>query len=285
LAKTVIFLLSIYSKKQKMAKIKPGIISIDGKFGDNVVIDSRRYGKHMRKAPAAGSKKEEEALKEQYSRTASLNKLASELNKIIKAHCPEIRNSRFYEQLQSRFRKEPLNNRFLLLTQLKGMNINPNYPLTKLGSQTITVTASKNKLSVNLKVELHPEPGSHRANCYYYEVLLLSWDKIKKPARYNRQFSEWVHLEKDKPEFEFEFERTAGTKNWLLCLRQRLGVNEQLISAMVTDGMQIIGAGTFDKKEEALLIQRQEEEEKKEEMKSVGRKVVENVVRVKAKKQ
>ena len=93
-----------------MAKLKPSLIKISGKHGDDVYVDSRQYGPHVRKPVPAGSKRNEPALKEQYKRTRYLNRLASEVNSIVERTSDNLKAKKFYAELQRRFRKEPLNN-------------------------------------------------------------------------------------------------------------------------------------------------------------------------------
>jgi hypothetical protein len=266
-----------------MAKIKSGIQRFSGKLGDEVYVDSHRYSPHVRKPVKPGSKKNEPALKAQYKRTAFLNKLASELNRVIRNYSGNFKSARFYEELQKRFRREPQNKRCLLLLTLKGMEINPKYPMSKLGDRIVTVTGLKKEISVTLKTKLHPREGRHKANCYYYEVLLLCWNKTENPVVNSRQISDWIDIKKGRPEFEFIFPRAAGTTHWLVCLRQRLGVNEKLIGAFAAEGMQIVTVGSFDKKEQALMDLRDHEPDEWY-LKKNRKKTEENLARVKAKK-
>lgn len=248
-------------------------------MGDDVYVDSRAYGHHLRKATTPGKRKEEPAFKEQLVRTKFLNSIASELNRVIDHHYAGFKTADLYQRIQKLFRREPLDNRFLLLLQLKGMEINTIYPLAKLGQSLIKVEAVKKSIMVNLEVTAHPIPGKHDANCYYNELLLFCWDKTKRPAIVKRQLSEWIWLNKPNPEFEFEFPKPAGTTHWLLCLRQALGVDEVEIENKVTIGIAIVDVGSFDKKELALM-----EKLKKErgERKYIEKK--EEEVRVKAKR-
>lgn len=264
-----------------MARIKPSITALSGKFGDIVHVDSRRYGRHARKPVAAGSKKNEPAFKKQHARTAYLNTLAAEINAIIKANTGRLKPSSFYEELHRRFRKEPLNNRFLLLLQLKGMEVNPAYPMSKSGSHLTNVKALKNKIVVNLQVNTHPQPGKLKADCYYYETMLVTWNKST--SGYSCQLSDWVQLNNGKPEFEFEFARTSATTHWLLCLRLRLGLNNQPITALAADGMQLVDAGSLSKKDYELL-KKSEAHKAKAGVSSASKKDVAEIVRVKAKR-
>jgi hypothetical protein len=264
-----------------MAKSKAIITPLSGKLGDVVHVDSR-YGRHARKASGRGGRKNEPAFKAQHVRTKYLNELASGINTIIKANSDDFKPSRFYEQLLKRLRKEKSDNRFLLLLQLKGMQVNPAYPMNRLALQDTDVKALKGKIVVSLQVTSHATPGKHKADCYYYEVLLLTWEKNKKPANHSRQLSDWVHMNNGRPEFEFEFPIKPGTLHWLLCLRQQLGANENVIGVAATDGMQVIDAGSLDEKDYALL--RQREEEKSKQGNGVDKKMDDGVVRVKAKK-
>lgn len=266
-----------------MPKIKSTNFKISGKQGEEVFVNSKAYGQHLRKAPAAGSRREEPAFKEQFTRTRVLNKLASEINKAITAYYSRFKRPDLYQRIQQRFRREPEDNRFLLLQQLRGMEINEGYPLSALGQCYVLTAAAKTTINCNLHTIAHPPPGKHRANCYYNELMLVTWTTTNKPPTVTRQLSDWVAMNKDLPEFEFSFPRPAGTLHWLLCLRQCLGDNERETDTRATEGIQIIEAGSFDKKEQALLLARaaaKEEKRKKERLP----KPKEEVVRVKAKK-
>ena len=257
-----------------MAKIKPGIVNIKGKWGDYVMVDSKAYGPHIRKAPAPGYKKNDPAFKQQFGRNTLLNGMAGELNRIAKIYGGNFKRSDFYQQVQSRLRKEQGTNRFILLSQLKGMEINPEYPLQKLGSNLLSVHTLKNKITVSVEVLAHPKEGKHGANCYYYDVILLLWNKNKKDATHSNQLSEWINMYDELLKFKFSFAKTAGTQHWLLCIRQRLGIDEKEMEAFVAEGMQIIDCGTFIKKDLELLKKREAERKTKRVIKVVQKKEV-----------
>ena len=265
-----------------MAKIKRSNINISGKIGDLVYAEGK-YGRTVRKAPKPGSRKRDIALQMQNTRTKFLNGLAGELNRHFSIYHGRLKSADFYIRLQQCFRKEPIDNRFLLLLRLKGLEINNGYPLVKLGYSKLSIKGMASRINVNLKVEHHPNEGRYHANCYYNELFLLSWDKSKTPATVQQQFSEWIYCDAGKPEFEFAFPKPAGTTHWLLCLRQCLGVNETELPSLKGEGMQIVEVGTFDKKELALWEKQIAEEEKRRQYKSAKKPEVE-VVRVKAKR-
>ena len=116
-----------------MAKIKKQLQTLSGKIGPTVYVDSKRYGPHVRMAVTAGAKKNEPALKTQYSRNGLLNGIASEINRVVGSYAQVLKPSSFYQELQRLLRKEPVDNRFLLLLQLAGMEINPDYPPAETG--------------------------------------------------------------------------------------------------------------------------------------------------------
>lgn len=266
-----------------MAKLKSTNFKASGKLGEEVFIDSKAYGYHVRKAPKPGSKKEEPAFREQHIRTRFLNELAGELNRCFSIYQERLKSSDLYVRLQQCFRKEPMNSRFLLLMGLKGLELNPAYPLNKLGYCKTAVKGMAKGIMVSLLTEHHPTEGRYHANCYYNELLLLSWDKSKAPATIQQQFSEWIYLKDGKPEFEFLFRKPAGTKHWLLCLRQCLGINEKEVSSLKGEGMQVVEAGSFDQREQALWEKRVLEKQKRPGKESI-QKQVKDVVRVKAKR-
>jgi hypothetical protein len=272
-----------YTKNLIMARVH-SIIKISGKVDDKVHVNSK-HGDLLRNAPKKGTKKNEAALVQQYNRTGMLNNLAADLNRIIGAYSGMLKPSGFYQALQKRFRKEPLNNRFLLLKRLEGMEVNATYPLNKLGRADANVEAVKKEIIVRLNVNLCPSKycGHHKVNCYSYEVSLLCWNKRDGLATHARQYSEWIYLKDGLPEFEFLFDRPTGTVHWLLCLKQQLGCNEEAIETVRAEGMQIVAAGSFDKKDMEILTKRKEEEKAQAE-KERGKNDKEQIKRVKAKK-
>ena len=265
-----------------MAKIVPTNVKIKGKLGDEVYVDSRAYGHHVRKVQRPGLRKDEPAFKAQHSRTIFLNALASALNREITKRYERFKGKDFYARLQKRFRKEPLDNRFLLLWQLKGMEICNAYPLTNLGNCILMLKGTTKEIIVNMQVNFHPQPGKYKANCYYNELLLFTWGKGKEPAIVQRQLSDWVYLKDKLPEFEFVFPKPAGARQWLLCLRQRLAVDTREVEAFVAEGIQFAEVGSFDKKDLALLDTRNKEKAEQR-LRDRIRVKEEEEVRVKAK--
>ena len=264
-----------------MAKILPGIINISGKINDKVLVHTK-HGTHVRMAVAPGSKKNEPGLRNQNSRNLSLNKLAAEINHIITGYAGHYKSNRFYPTLLKRFRKEPENNRFLLLMQLKGMDIHPEYPMSRLGGARINTKTIKDEICITLEVEFHPQPIEN-ADCYFYEVILLTWGKSQNAALSASQLSDWIYLKDGKPEFEFLFPKPADARHWLLFLRQRLGIAERLKLTMPTDSTQVVDAGSFDKKEQELWAGKQAALLDKIKGNNTG-KPVEEILRVKAKR-
>jgi hypothetical protein len=139
-----------------MAKLKNSIGNYSAKIGDLVHVACGKNKAHVRKAVEPGRRKNEPAFKEQHSRTGMLNTLAGEINRVTETYCTSLRPRTFYRILLGRLRREPANNRFLLLRQLKGMEINDTYKLINLGIQTIAVDHKKDKLIVTLSVAAHP---------------------------------------------------------------------------------------------------------------------------------
>jgi hypothetical protein len=266
-----------------MARVHSSAIIISGKVDDKVHVNSK-HGHLVRKAPKKSAKREEPALAQQFNRTGMLNDLAAELNRIIRAYSGTLKPSGFYQALQKRFRKEPLNNRFLLLKQLEGMEVHPTYTLHKLGQTVATVDAVEKKIIVRLQVNLRPSKycGPYKVNCYTYEVSLLCWNKSARPAIHARQYSEWIYLTDGLPEFEFLFTRPAGTVHWLLCVKQQVGSNEQAIESFRGEGMQIVAAGSFNKKDMAILTERKEQA-MAQAAKERAKNDREQIIRVKAK--
>ena len=262
-----------------MGRVKKTIVQLTGKFEDKLIVDSPTYGTYVRSLVKEGSKKNEPALKLQYRRTKFLNNLASEVNQVVRTFGSLIKFYNFYTAVLSRFRKEPLNNRFLLLQQLKGMELSERYRRAKFGDCVVTGKELKNAFRINLKVETHPYPLEHDADSHYYDLLFVTWAKGNKKPVASRMISDWIFIKDPLPEFDFDFKLPPGTVHWMVCVRQILGVNRIVIENMEAEGLQIMEVGTRDKKDEAILKKRAAETKQPEE-----KKAVEKIERVKAKK-
>ena len=152
--------------------------------------------------------------------------------------------------MNKRLRAEPSNNRFLLLMALKNIEVHPGYPLNNLHSGSLTVTGKRNSIEVCLQVEAHPYPGRYKANCYDYELMLLSWNKSNEPPAVEIQSSPWIPIKRAMPAVSFSFEKRKDARHWALFLRQRLAVKspgreEQYVEAKVGEGMQLLEVGSF----------------------------------------
>lgn len=257
-----------------MAKIKPSIIGkVSGKIDKTVFVDSPSSTPHLRKAPKSHKRKIERALKEQFSRSKMLNRLASDINSIVHRHIGAFKSTKFYSNCLSRFRKASTDNRFVLLHQLIGLEAHPTCTLSKLGDCSIAVKQQKGKFVVDLQVMKHPRPGKLQANCYSYELIFISWAKGKERASALHQYSDWVMIRNKMPYFDFIYNAPAGTEHWLICLLQRLGVDESPVDVFAGQGMQIVEVGTTNKKDMELLHAMKEKNVLKQTVKS-GVKVV-----------
>jgi hypothetical protein len=141
------------------------------------------------------------------------------------------------------------------------MEINPAYPFNMHGMPGVSCTADTKRLRVCLSVEQHPFSLQGNTD-YYYEVLACTWPGRPGPGDCERQYSEWVHQKDEAPVFEFDFIRTAVALHWMVCVRIRLGRNEVPAASFKADGMQIIDAGSFDKREQAWLLAYRQKNEK-----------------------
>ena len=109
--------------------------------------------------------------------------------------------------------------------------------------------------------------SGQRRECEHGEPVVQAWckeDRARKgPVRvslWSRQclvknspfLNEWIHLKDPKPEFEFRFPKPAGTVNWMLCVKQKMGIDGEP-GSIKAQGMQIVDVQTLDKKEQELL--------------------------------
>jgi len=237
-----------------MQTVVPSHIKHKGTLGDKVYVDSQTYPYHWRKRPLT-AKASLRALKQESKRAAFINKLAGDLNATIKLHMGPFKGRDFYHRLLKKFRRESIDNRYLLLRQAEKMFINEEYPKRMLGAYEYEIKASENEISIDIKTTDHfTQSFAGEKNCYYYEVLLITWSKKKAPY-HSRQASGWIDTPGPLPNLTFKFPLANPASQWLLCVGHRSGSNKVLDPSDDNRGMQIIQSGTFEEKDlEALKM-------------------------------
>jgi hypothetical protein len=229
---------------------------------DRIVVKRGKYKKHTRGRSKVRSAKRKAVLKKHSSRNKPLNQLGSELNTIVQQYAAKIKGAEFYHEMQRCFRRTPSNNRFLLLSQLKGLDVNIRYPLNKLGYCTTAVQTTGNTMRVLLKSIADGEPMGHTADCYCFKVLLVYWDGVNRPPKSLQVESKWIPINGKDVVTEYLFKNIKGAVHWVLFVRQWLGAGEKWLDLKIADAMRIMEVGSFDKKDIKLL----KEEEKSREL-------------------
>jgi hypothetical protein len=235
-----------------MAKIRFEIANLSGTVGENVFVDSKTYPRHTRRRQRAGLRKDEPAVKENYSRTAILNNLAAGINNALDLESDHHKDKGFYVEVQKRFRQQTLDNRYVLLASLRGMDLHPRYRLAELGSrEEVIVKPEPDSFKVTVSVKIHPYKWE-RTNCYCYKVMLLTWNTEGALPKHEGRYSTWRYLDKPTPEFEFSFPRDADVVHWLVCVKLQMGFNDEPV-LWKYEGARIVEVGTFKEEDEVLL--------------------------------
>lgn len=206
-----------------------------------------------RKPVAPGTKKDEPAFKEQHSRAGIFNALASAIHNTAKQYGGRMVEGGFYNRLQSRLRKETGTERVLMLGELDGMELRERYRLGEIcSSPAITVSKTKKDVEVRLAVKVHPGYPRWDWDCYYFEVILMSWNRYGKMINSSKKTA-WIYPEKDKPpSFRIPF-AMPGAVEWLVFLRVSLGINKEDMDMMDTVRICIMQTGSFTKAGKRLL--------------------------------
>ena len=268
-----------------MPRLVNSSVKFKGKIDEKVYVDSRRYGYHVRKAPEPGARKSDWALKLQHGRNKNLNGLASSIRLVINNAYHELYRSDLYHRILGLIKREPSDSRCFSLLRLKGMEINTNYKL--LGDYKVTVTPKRGKIIVNLDVKRPPISFIVKTNCYYFDMVLFTWDSTNRPVMVARETCEWTYIKADLPEFEFDFHKPKGAIHWMIALRMQLGIDciddHPNMVTVKAQGAQFLDMGSFNKKEQELLDKRWEEikDKKKYSTPGIPKPVITHRVRAK----
>jgi hypothetical protein len=236
-----------------MGKLMPSHMMVKGKVGDKVFVPKGKYKDHWRNAPAYIAKSSLAALKIQQKRAPFINKLGSEINTIIGGHCKSLKSRDFYRRTLSRFYKEPVDNRYMLLRQLKEMQVHERYTCRNLSGFNYEIKGVPNEIIIELQTTFHYTNAIPGTNCYYYELLLISWSKKDRPVEHSVQFSDWVQFPGPLPKYIFKFTPAVPASQWLLCIGQKFGKDKIDDHTLAMQGMEIVETGTFERKDLAIL--------------------------------
>jgi hypothetical protein len=247
-----------FKYRVKMAKAEPGPMSVTGKLGKEVYVKTR-HGHHVRKASSKPlSENRLATLGRHNSRTKFLNKLASEINQIVKHYFLDYKYREFYQDLLTKFRKEPLDNRFFLLRQLLDLDLNPLNPYVRRqrpGKVEVNCVEDKFVVSIIAAAPRHPIDD---LNSYFFEVVFITWSKEDRFPDHSIQFSRWMPFDGSYALFDFEFPKPDDTVYWLLLVSHQRGRNKEVINPKLDRSIVIKGAGSLDPADGNILSERLE---------------------------
>jgi len=239
-----------------MAKAEPGPMSITGKLGEEVYAKTR-HGHHVRKASTKPlTEKRLATLGRHNKRTKFLNNLASEINQIVKQYFLYYRYSRFYEDVITKFRKEPLDNRFFLLRQLLNLDLNPLHPYERRQRPgRVEVNCLDDKFVVLVFAE-GPRHQIAELNSYFFEIVFITWSTTDRFPDHSIQYSKWMPFDGKYPVFEFEFPKFEDTVHWMLLVSHQRGRNNEVINPKLDRSVVIKSVGSLDPADGDLLNER-----------------------------
>ncbi|HMJ45989.1 MAG TPA: hypothetical protein VK498_01580 [Ferruginibacter sp.] len=265
-----------------MAKSVNPVVKIIGKFDDQVHVENK-YGRHIRKVSNKKGSKETPAFKEQQFRTSFINKYASEINRLADRYAEHRKVTNFYHQIQKKFRINYSENRYLLLNQLKGLNVLKK-PLEKLSFHEFGVIINKDHFDIELKIKQHPPGGKYDASCYSYDIIIITWKKGEDNGTAEKKHTQWYSRYEKVPTFDIRFKHPTGTEHWLLLLRIHLGDKNHALDFSDTSAMQIIETGTMNAKDELELKKKKAALEKERIAKQLKKDCIDDEERIMARK-
>ncbi len=217
-----------------------------GKVAPYVNVPKGKYKEHTRNLPSYTAKSSIAAINGQFSRTQVLNKLGSEINRIIGGYSRKLKSEDFYRRMQSCFRKVSGVNRYVLLTQLKDIEINERYTSKDFAGCNYEIKATKDDVLFELNTTHHYLKAPEGSNCYYFTLILIAWPSEEyADVIHFRKKSRWINIKDECPRFIFSFPLNKPISQWMLCLGQQIGRNNIEDEMLASQGMKILQIGTF----------------------------------------
>ncbi len=235
-----------------MAKLK-GALQITGmdKKANKQYVE-RKDGIYVKELPPAGIHRDEPALKKNYTATAGINKLASQVNTVMKYYAAGFLEQRRYDVLRSQFFKVPQEKRLWRLKCLEGMEGHTKKKVCELlNPPRAALILKKNIIILPLIIFQHPKTIEGEHYYHYHRIVLMLWNSKDDSYTHQSKRTEWVAINDDLPlEYEFEFEKKPDSTEWLilLCLVRGEDKNEDRMPP--DKNIMILQAGSFDKKAE-----------------------------------
>lgn len=232
-----------------MAKIVPGIMKFSGTLGDFTFVNRAGCLYIRRKRGTVKKAVLNEKFQRSVDRHNVVNRTALPVNDIVKQYVGSFKDWPFYTQMLKRLKKCEDDNPGTHLRSLAKLEVNQEHKLeSMLTVAPYTITTYKDHVTITLKLNSHPNfSKKSNNNCFFYEVIVILWDKKGNVSTHDSISTEWVYYEDELPEYDLDFKRTAADKYYLLALNLTGGENADTKKMMRDKAMMILGGGVIDK--------------------------------------
>lgn len=227
-----------------MARILPSAIKVQGTVLDVTVVNSRKYGRHVR--ARRGSIKPVTINDEMEKSKDSLLECNKPAKMIFDALRHEHKDGDLWPRLLSHFRKQLKEDNCFSLSGFERFECSTSYTLHSLvlNEYAITVKASKNKMQVTLK--FHKHPGWKKRSYvtgYRPEVTLLLPDFETGICSKVSAHIPVVHFTDALKPLRFDLPIPVGQKQWLLLLSITACEKSKVITVPTHKGMAVVKVG------------------------------------------
>ena len=229
-----------------MAK-QTGITKFSGMLHEVVFVQSSTYGDHSRSKPTkSASKKALQGLTAENSKTAAINKLASQVRKVAKHYGKRFCPGSFYTGMMDLLRLPQSTTRILMLDALRGYEINKDYPIARYWwSPKIEILPLEDSLTVRLTLTDHAEYHK-KFNCYYLQMAAAIWNTENDDYIDDGKMTAWISTKDELPlTCDFVFAKPENAGDYLLMFHLVTGINQVSSMLLPDQGMKVVEAGSF----------------------------------------
>ena len=227
-----------------MARVANSNVNFRGTIGELTYVKRGKKFYVRRKRGTVKKAVINEKLQAVVDRNAAVNRTAVPINNILSEYAGKIKEGAFWQRLLSRIRKCANDKPETHLQNLANLELHEKHKLIEhVSIQSFTIKVDKDHFTISLPFGSHSFFRNPKKNCYYYELIVILFDKNGEVNTHDSVPTHWVYHSDQTPEYAVDFKRTRFDKYYLFALKVNAGCNGQRGDGMGDLAMAILGGG------------------------------------------
>jgi len=222
------------------------VLNLQGTIKGLTFVNSRAYEPHVRKARSTAEVNS--VFKENSRQMTDANKPARLVKNAIDVYRQDFKGGQLWQRLVSHFKKEVKAEMPFQVAALKGMEVNENFPLSRLFVwTTVGIESTEEMLHLDIDYSSHPNFKRKYIDGYRFSAIAIFPDFQDDSAESVLEESEIIEFDTACKRLRFSFSVNRNVRQYLVCLKLEGCEGGVVCLGNVVKGMQIVAAGVIQR--------------------------------------